>query len=87
MKHLLWHEQCDAFVQMLARRSPAKRGLPMLGVRLLRRLLHWNPTSRPSAAAALRHAYFTVDPGMQQTYRCPGGTASGKDAEDLEGWC
>ena len=74
-------------LQILARRSPAKRGLPMLGVRLLRRLLHWNPTSRPSAASALRHAYFTVDLSMQQTYRCPGGMASGNDAEVMEGWC
>jgi serine/threonine protein kinase len=74
-------------VQMLTRRSPVKRGLPMLAVRLLRRLLHWNPASRPTAAAALRHAYFTLDLSAQRTYECPAGMAGGKDIEDVEGWC
>jgi serine/threonine protein kinase len=71
---------------MLAQRSPAKRGLPVLGVRLLRRLLHWNPASRPTAAAALRHAYFTTDFSAQRSYKCPDALGV-KDVEESEGWC
>lgn len=77
-------------MQMLAQRSPAKRGpASVLAVRLLRRLLHWNPAARPTAAAALRHAYFTVAHDAQRRYECPpvAGGAGRADAQLPTGWC
>ena len=73
---------CGARVQLLAQRSAAQQPPPsLLAVRLLRQLLHWNPAQRPTAAAALRHAYFTIPLAEQARYLCGagGGTALG--------WC
>lgn len=75
-------------VQLLARRSAANRGPPsVLAVRLLRQLLHWNPAVRPPAAAALRHAYFTVDLDAQRTYVCPGDMFNFDSSQHHAGWC
>ena len=58
-------------VQVLAARDPTRRGLPStVGLRLLRSLLSWNPAARPSAAEALRHAFFTVDLDKQSHFKC-----------------
>eukprot|EP00128_Syssomonas_multiformis_P006209 Colp12_sorted_trinity150504_noHs@9252 len=48
----------DRFAKILKRLDPLRIGLDHLGVTLLRQLLAWKPEDRPSAAEALRHAYF-----------------------------
>lgn len=83
--------RCLAF-QVLAARDPTKKGLPgKPALRLLRSLLCWNPACRPTAEAALRHAYFTVDLQKQEHYACPGGVKAGswRGTGKLPplGWC
>ena len=51
--------------------------IPLLGLRLARKLLSWHPSSRPTAEEALRHAYFT---------REAGGGCSGADRR-VDGLC
>ena len=75
---------------MLKAKDPAGRGLPSkMALRLLRSLLCWNPGCRPTAEAALRHAYFTVDLQGQDDHVCQasgihdGGNAGLKP----HGWC
>ena len=79
-------------MQVLAAKDPTRKGLPSKpALRLLRSLLCWNPVCRPSAEAALRHAYFTVDLQKQQDYVCPEGTRDDPQLKsgDLPpiGWC
>jgi serine/threonine protein kinase len=79
-------------VQVLQQRDPVRRGLPSrLALRLLLRLLHWNPAARPSAADALRHAFFVVPLDAQHNYTCPAdqrpADGGGADGPPLEGWC
>lgn len=75
---------CGMGLQLLAQRSAAQRPPPsLLAVRLLRRLLHWNPSARPTAAAALRHAYFTVPLAKQARHACAAKAGSSTAA----GWC
>ena len=51
----------DAIMFIIKQRDPTKQGLPnQAAVRLLLLLLHWNPANRPTAAEALRHAFFVL---------------------------
>lgn len=71
-------------MQLLEQRSAVGRAPPsLLAVRLLRRLLHWNPAARPTAAAALRHAYFTVPLADQAHFVCGSLLDGGSDMH----WC
>ncbi|KAG2490062.1 hypothetical protein HYH03_011527 [Edaphochlamys debaryana] len=77
-----WSCTQDALLALARSRDPLGVGLegPM-ALRLLQRLLHWDPPSRPSARQALRHAYFTVPPSAWASHTCgvvPLGEA---------GWC
>lgn len=60
----------------------------VLALRLLQRLLFWDPAGRPSASEALRHAYFSVEQA--------GGAAGGPEGQagllkcgkpGGDGWC
>ena len=56
-------EWCDlgVFQEVIRRKDPLGLGFDDLnGLRLLRRLLAWDPRARISAADALKHAYFTT---------------------------
>ena len=58
-----WSCSEDALLQLLKKRDPVGRGLEgVLVLRLLHRLLHWNPEQRPTARQALQHAYFSNAP-------------------------
>ena len=49
----------DALMAQLAARDPLGYGLPSVwALRLIRRLLSWNPADRPTAEEALGHAFF-----------------------------
>jgi hypothetical protein len=57
---LPWSCSEEALLLLVAGRDPMARGLEgPLALRLLQRLLAWDPRQRPSAAQALQHAYFT----------------------------
>lgn len=75
--------------QVLAARDPTKKGLPSKpALRLLRSLLCWNPACRPSAEAALRHAYFAVDLPKQKDYVCRKVESQhGNGGMAPQGWC
>ncbi|KAI8471128.1 MAG: hypothetical protein J3K34DRAFT_468469 [Monoraphidium minutum] len=64
-----WSCSDDSLLRLIASRDPTGRGLGgVLALRLLQRLLHWDPAQRPTAAQALRHAYFTsaaAEPGAE----------------------
>ncbi|GIL50633.1 hypothetical protein Vafri_6764 [Volvox africanus] len=77
-----WSCTEEALLNLAKSRDPLGLGLegPM-ALRLLLRLLHWDPASRPSARQALQHAFFTVKPGAWATFSC-GETAVGEP-----GWC
>jgi serine/threonine protein kinase/serine/threonine protein phosphatase PrpC len=47
-----------ALAAALRRRDPLGHGLDLAGLDLARSLLAWRPSDRPSAAEALRHAFF-----------------------------
>lgn len=65
---LPWSCSDDALLQLIASRDPTGVGLGGgLGVRLLQRLLAWEPTQRPTATQALQHAYFVAAEHMQMT--------------------
>lgn len=85
---LLWSCSDEALLVALAARDPLAVGLEgRLALRLLQRLLAWQPSQRPTAAQALRHAYFRG-----------GGGGSGRAVEEQlrhcslvgvgePGWC
>jgi hypothetical protein len=57
-----WSCSDESLLQLVASRDPAGAGLEGgLALRLLQRLLAWDPAQRPTALQALQHAYFTVD--------------------------
>ena len=61
---LSWECTEDALMAQLAARDPTGRGLPSVwALRLIRRLLSWRPTDRPSAEEALTHAFFRDEAG------------------------
>ena len=84
---LPWSCSERALLAHIAARDPAGRGLGgALALRLLQRLLHFDPSKRPAAAEALRHAYFTTAGAP------PGAVAAaeagcGALAVGEEGWC
>jgi serine/threonine protein kinase len=56
-----WSCSDEALLQLIATRDPQGIGLEGgLALRLLQRLLAWDPAQRPTAAQAQQHAYFTV---------------------------
>ena len=62
-------------------RDPTHQGLPnQAAVRLLLSLLHWNPANRPTAAEALRHAFFALPLDSELTIPC-------HTDRNLIGWC
>lgn len=70
---LQWSCSEPALLETLRSRDPTGTGLgSVLELRLLRALLHWQPSERPTATEALRHAAFT-----------PAGASTRE--EDLEG--
>ncbi|GIL81024.1 hypothetical protein Vretimale_9291 [Volvox reticuliferus] len=77
-----WSCTEEALLTLAKSRDPLGLGLegPM-ALRLLLRLLHWDPASRPSARQALQHAFFTIKPGAWASFSC-GETAVGEP-----GWC
>jgi len=73
---------------VLADRDPTRRGLPSKpALRLLRSLLSWNPATRPSAADALRHAFFTVKLKDQAEHACTATAERSKRGLHPVGWC
>ena len=71
----------EAVMEVIRRRDPTRQGLPNLAaVRLLLLLLHWNPAQRPTAAEALRHAYFALPLQTNVTAAC-------SPNRSLVGWC
>ena len=71
----------EAVMEVIRRRDPTHQGLPNLAaVRLLLLLLHWNPAQRPTAAEALRHAYFVLPLQTNVTPTC-------SENRSLTGWC
>lgn len=54
-----WSCSDDALLRLIASKDPTGVGLEgALSVRLVQRMLAWNPKQRPTAAQALQHAYF-----------------------------
>ena len=71
----------EAVMEVIRRRDPTHQGLPnQAAVRLLLLLLHWNPGQRPTAAEALRHAYFVLPLQTNITPAC-------SQNRSLAGWC
>ena len=71
----------EAVMEVIRRRDPTQQGLPnQAAVRLLLLLLHWNPAQRPTAAEALRHAYFVLPLHTNVTPAC-------NYNRSLVGWC
>ncbi len=59
-----WSCAEEALLSLIARRDPTGTGLEgPLALRLLQRLLAWDPAARPTAAQALEHAYFVDGAG------------------------
>jgi serine/threonine protein phosphatase PrpC/serine/threonine protein kinase len=56
-------QQCSEarLLDVLRARDPTGRGLPPMGLRLVRNLLQWDPHRRVSAGRALQHAFFLGD--------------------------
>ena len=69
-----WSCTEDALSARLASRDPTGRGVPKWALRLIRRLLSWDPELRPTAEQALTHAYFRGEgpDGEGEPYRCEG---------------
>lgn len=68
--------QCseESFLNQLRARDPlgGEAAIDIWGLRLLRRLLQWNPEERITAQEALQHAYFRKGaPGMVSTLTSP----------------
>lgn len=58
---LPWSCSDESLLRLVASRDPTGVGLEGgLALRLLQRLLAWDPKQRPTAAQALQHAYFTT---------------------------
>jgi hypothetical protein len=77
-----WSCSDESLLQLIAARDPQGIGLEGgLALRLLQRLLAWDPAQRPTAAQALRHAYFTV---VRQPHGHPEEPARGQKNEQDE---
>ena len=71
----------ETIMEVIRGRDPAHIGLPnQAAVRLLLMLLHWNPAQRPTAAEALRHAFFVMPLHTNITAAC-------NQDRSLSGWC
>lgn len=71
----------EAIMEVIRQRDPTHQGLPnQAAVRLLLLLLHWNPAQRPTAAEALRHAYFVSPLRNNVTLAC-------SQDRNMAGWC
>lgn len=71
----------EAIRKVIQDRDPTHQGLPnQAAVRLLLSLLHWNPANRPTAAEALRHAFFALPLDSELTIAC-------HTDRNLIGWC
>eukprot|EP00878_Enallax_costatus_P010077 GHUV01010518.1.p1 GENE.GHUV01010518.1~~GHUV01010518.1.p1 ORF type:complete len:851 (+),score=193.00 GHUV01010518.1:408-2960(+) len=57
----------DALLKLISSRDPQGIGLEgPLGLRLLQRVLSWDPSRRPTAQQALQHAYFVAAEYMRR---------------------
>ncbi len=71
----------EAIRKVIQDRDPTHQGLPnQAAVRLLLSLLHWNPANRPTAAEALRHAFFALPLDSELNIPCH------TDRNSI-GWC
>lgn len=71
----------EAIRKVIQDRDPTHQGLPnQAAVRLLLSLLHWNPANRPTAAEALRHAFFVLPLDSELNIPC-------HTDRNLIGWC
>ncbi len=71
----------EAIRKVIQDRDPTHQGLPnQAAVRLLLSLLHWNPANRPTAAEALRHAFFALPLDSELNIPC-------HTDRNLIGWC
>ena len=55
---LSWECTEDALMAQLAARDPTGVGVSRWALRLVRRMLSWDPADRPTAERALTHAFF-----------------------------
>jgi serine/threonine protein kinase len=78
-----WSCSDESLLQLIASRDPQGIGLEGgLALRLLQRLLAWDPVQRPTAAQALQHAYFTaVRPPQGNTQETVDGQHGPNDDE------
>jgi serine/threonine protein kinase len=87
---LSWQCTEDALFARLKARDPTGRGLhSRWALRLVRRLLSWDPGDRPSAERALRHAYFREggDGGGGRGWRCPRTASEFEFADECRTRC
>ena len=71
----------EAIRKVIQDRDPTHQGLPnQAAARLLLSLLHWNPANRPTAAEALKHAFFAFPLDSELTIPC-------HTDRNLIGWC
>jgi serine/threonine protein kinase len=77
-----WSCSEESLLLLIAARDPQGIGLEGgLALRLLQRLLAWDPSQRPTAAQALQHAYFTV---VRQPHADPEEPARSRQNEQDE---
>jgi hypothetical protein len=75
-----WSCTEQAMMRLIKARDPTGNGIESVtAVRLLQRLLHWEPLERPTARQALNHAYFTSEHSQGGEPHCA--------ALGLPGWC
>ena len=67
---LSWECTEDALMAQLAARDPTGFGVSRWALRLIRRMLSWDPADRPTAARALTHAFFRGEDADGAGYAC-----------------
>lgn len=67
---LSWECTEDALMAQLAARDPTGVGVSRWALRLVRRMLSWDPADRPTAERALTHAFFRGEDADGAGYTC-----------------